>query len=228
MFATIAAASTLFLCPLPTHHDGDAIRCAGRGGRSMRLYGIDAPEMPGACRPGRQCTPGDPYASRDHLSALTRGRAVRCEIVDHDHYGRGVVRCSADGADLSCAMVRDGFAVERYGRLNCSPSAPTATSADAAPRLNLGLGAGFYAVAINSLTYLAFRTDKRRAVRHQFRISESRLLTLAALGGSPAAIYAQQSLRHKNRKQPFATILLLITGLQIGSLLGLGLFQLLG
>ncbi|ARR57249.1 hypothetical protein HY78_18630 [Rhizorhabdus wittichii DC-6] len=85
----------------------------------MRLYGIDAPEMPGACRPGRQCTPGDPYASRDHLASLTAGRSVRCEQVDADRYGRLVVRCTAGGADLSCQMVRDGFAVERYGRLRC-------------------------------------------------------------------------------------------------------------
>lgn len=107
-----------FACPSPEHHDGDAIRC-GSAGRSMRLYGIDAPEMPGACRPGRQCTPGDPYASRDHLRGLTAGRNVRCEQVDQDRYGRAVVRCSADGVDLSCQMVRDGFAVERYGRLDC-------------------------------------------------------------------------------------------------------------
>jgi endonuclease YncB( thermonuclease family) len=107
-----------FACPMPYHHDGDAIRCGGAG-RSMRLYGIDAPEMPGACRPGRQCTPGDPYASRDHLNSLTAGRPIQCEQVDTDRYGRAVVRCWADGVDLSCRMVRDGFAIERYGRLKC-------------------------------------------------------------------------------------------------------------
>lgn len=107
-----------FACPVPYHHDGDAIRCGGAG-RSMRLYGIDAPEMPGACHPGRQCTPGDPYASRDHLSSLTAGRSVQCEQVDTDRYGRAVVRCTADGVDLSCQMVSDGFAAERYGRLSC-------------------------------------------------------------------------------------------------------------
>lgn len=107
-----------FACPAPEHHDGDAIRCGSKG-RSMRLYGIDAPEMPGACRPGRQCTPGDPFASRDHLRALTAGRRVTCEEVDRDRYGRRVVRCLAGRVDLSCAMVRGGFAVERYGRLRC-------------------------------------------------------------------------------------------------------------
>ncbi len=115
---TRADSTSSFACPAPSHHDGDAIRCGGAG-HSMRLYAIDAPEMPGACRPGRQCTPGDPYAARDHLAALTAGRTVRCEQVDADRYGRAVVRCTADGVDLSCQMVRDGFAVERYGRLRC-------------------------------------------------------------------------------------------------------------
>jgi endonuclease YncB( thermonuclease family) len=110
-----------FSCPAPEHHDGDAIRC-GSNGRSMRLYGIDAPEMPGACRPGRVCTPGDPIAARDHLRSLTAGKSVSCRQVDRDRYGRAIVRCEADGRDLSCSMVHDGFAIERYGRLLCGLS----------------------------------------------------------------------------------------------------------
>jgi len=113
-----ARKAELFLCPKPYHHDGDAIRC-GDHGRSDRLYAIDAPEMPGACRPGRECTPGDPIAARDHLRALTAGKSVQCRQVDTDRYGRRVLQCFADGIDLSCAMVRDGFAVERYAKLRC-------------------------------------------------------------------------------------------------------------
>lgn len=117
MLLLFAAAG--FACLDPTHHDGDAIRCDGMG-KAMRLHGIDAPEMPGACRTGRACTPGDPYASRDYLASLTRGRDVRCEIVDVDHYGRRVVDCTADGANLGCAMIAGGHAVERYGSPDCS------------------------------------------------------------------------------------------------------------
>jgi len=113
-----APASDLFPCPNVYHHDGDAIRCGSKG-RSDRLYAIDAPEMPGACRTGRQCTPGDPFAARDHLRALTAGKAVECRQVDTDRYGRPVLQCFAGGVDLSCSMVRGGFAVERYGRLKC-------------------------------------------------------------------------------------------------------------
>jgi len=109
-------AADLLPCPNPYHHDGDAIRCGSKG-RSDRLYAIDAPEMPGACRTGRQCTPGDPFAARDHLRALTAGKTVVCRQADLDRYGRSVVQCFANHIDLSCQMVRDGYAVERYGRL---------------------------------------------------------------------------------------------------------------
>lgn len=114
----VSPVSGLIACPQPNHHDGDALRC-GYHGRSMRLYAIDAPEMPGACRPGRRCTPGSPYASRDHLASLTAGRSVSYRVLDYDRYGRAIVQVFADDVDVSCAMVRDGFAVERYGKLYC-------------------------------------------------------------------------------------------------------------
>lgn len=44
-------------CVSPTVVDGDTLRC---GSTRIRLSSIDAPELPGHCRPGRECTPGDP------------------------------------------------------------------------------------------------------------------------------------------------------------------------
>lgn len=114
-----AQGSPLIVCPSPTHHDGDAIRCGSARGKSMRLYAVDAPEMPGACRASRRCVPSDPFASRDHLASLTSGRQVRYRILNHDRYGRAVVQVFADGIDVSCRMVRDGYAVQRYGKLYC-------------------------------------------------------------------------------------------------------------
>jgi len=75
-----------------------------------------------------------------------------------------------------------------------------------------------YLAGINLVTWAAFAADKRAAIRHEWRISEGRLLTLALAGGSPAAVAARTILRHKTRKEPFRTILFLIVGAQIGGL----------
>lgn len=105
-----------FECSNPTVVDGDTIRC---GDLRVRLHGIDAPEMPGHCRPGRECTPGDPYASSENLRQLIGGSALQCRQVDVDAYGRSVARCSAGDQDLSCGQLGGGHAVRRYARIWC-------------------------------------------------------------------------------------------------------------
>ena len=102
-------------CSYPRIIDGDTLEC---GGRRIRLAGIDAPEMPGHCRRGRDCTPGDPYAAQAHLRMMTQG-GVSCRATDTDVYGRTVARCEAAGRDLSCAMIAAGHAVRRYGYILC-------------------------------------------------------------------------------------------------------------
>lgn len=59
--------------------DGVTFKCDGK---SIRMVGIDAPELPGHCRPGRQCAPGDPYASTEDLRELIANGAVQCRKVD--------------------------------------------------------------------------------------------------------------------------------------------------
>jgi uncharacterized membrane protein YsdA (DUF1294 family) len=75
-----------------------------------------------------------------------------------------------------------------------------------------------YVVAINATTFAAFALDKRAAERRGWRIPERRLLVLAAFGGSPGALVAQQMLRHKTRKEPFRTSLRVIVAVQIATL----------
>lgn len=72
------------------------------------------------------------------------------------------------------------------------------------------LAIGAYLIAINCAAYLAFLFDKARARQGGWRISEQRLLSLAFMGGSVGAIAGQQLLRHKTRKEPFRSQLLLI------------------
>ena len=105
-----------FACRNPVIVDGDTLRC---GGERVRLHGIDAPEMPGHCRPGRNCVEGDPFASTEHLRKLAGRGALACERVDTDSYGRTVARCEADGVDLSCGQIEAGHAVRRYGFILC-------------------------------------------------------------------------------------------------------------
>ena len=114
--ARVAEEGRRYACASVTVVDGDTLRC---GGQRVRLASIDAPEMPGHCRQGRVCTPGDPLASAGHLKQLIGGRPVECREVDVDIYARSVAFCSAGGEDLSCGQVRGGVAVVRYGQLSC-------------------------------------------------------------------------------------------------------------
>jgi len=82
-----------------------------------------------------------------------------------------------------------------------------------------------YLPVINVITWLAFWADKERARQGLYRIPERTLLLLALAGGSPAAIHAQQRLRHKTRKQPFATILAGIPVLQVATLIGIAVVR---
>jgi len=75
-----------------------------------------------------------------------------------------------------------------------------------------------YLLAINAATFAAFALDKRAAERRAWRTPEQRLLMLAAFGGSPGALVAQQALRHKTRKEPFRTALWLIVAAQAAAL----------
>jgi uncharacterized membrane protein YsdA (DUF1294 family) len=78
-------------------------------------------------------------------------------------------------------------------------------------------------LALNGWTVLRFWQDKQRAVAGERRIAEADLLALALLGGSPGAFLARRWFRHKTRKEPFSTRLLLIAALQAGAVAGLAI-----
>ena len=72
-----------------------------------------------------------------------------------------------------------------------------------------------YLFIINVITFSAFAGDKRAAELGRRRISERDLLTLAFIGGTPAALTAQQVLRHKTRKEPFRSTLWTLAALHL-------------
>jgi endonuclease YncB( thermonuclease family) len=98
--------------------DGDTLSCRNLSAR-VRLIGIDAPELPGHCNPGRRCTPGNGAASKRVLIGLVRSGPVIVKPQGYDRYDRILARVSVNGVDLSCAMVAKGAAVRRYAAIDC-------------------------------------------------------------------------------------------------------------
>lgn len=88
--------------------DGDTLRCDQIG--RVRLLGIDAPELPGHCRKGRVCAPGDGENSKRSLGRMARG-SVTIQPVTRDRYGRTVAQVYASGQNLACEQIKAGQAV---------------------------------------------------------------------------------------------------------------------
>lgn len=85
--------------------DGDTLSCQGS---RVRLLGIDAAEMPGHCRAGRDCAPGDPYMQRAVLARFVAA-GVKVTPIKADHYGRTVaIVQNYRGDNASCALIRAG------------------------------------------------------------------------------------------------------------------------
>jgi endonuclease YncB( thermonuclease family) len=80
-----------------------------------RLASIDAPELPGHCRPGRRCVSGDPWRSRRALQ-LELDRGIFCRAQGQDYYKRTLVRCTTlEHTDLGALLINEGMA-EPYSR----------------------------------------------------------------------------------------------------------------
>ena len=64
---------------------------------------------------------------------------------------------------------------------------------------SLALALTAYLAAINLAAFLTFGADKRRARRHEWRVSEKTLFLLALLGGSLGAVFGMCAFHHKTR-----------------------------
>ena len=62
----------------------------------------------------------------------------------------------------------------------------------------------YYLIAINFVAFAAFGLDKSFAENGGRRISESRLLGWAMMGGTPGAYAGRHLFRHKTRKVSFS------------------------
>lgn len=74
-------------------------------------------------------------------------------------------------------------------------------------------------LGVNVATFLAYGYDKHMARVRGWRVPEALLHTLAALGGSPAALLGQWLFHHKTSDSRFRRIFLIIVALQVAALL---------
>lgn len=120
----IIASGLLFTCTPTAVWDGDGpIWCAE--GPKIRLAGIAARKIDGSCRPGQPCPTASGIAARDALVALigtpigragtghilVRATPLRCLSEGSGRGARTAAWCSGAKGDLSCAMVRSGYAL---------------------------------------------------------------------------------------------------------------------
>lgn len=72
-----------------------------------------------------------------------------------------------------------------------------------------------YLIIVNALGFLLMRSDKQRAKKKMWRISESALLGTALIGGSIGVLLGMEIFRHKTKKPRFYAGIPLIMMIQI-------------
>jgi uncharacterized membrane protein YsdA (DUF1294 family) len=60
-----------------------------------------------------------------------------------------------------------------------------------------------YLLLINTISFIMMGLDKRKAIRHAYRIPEASLFFTAWLGGSIGCLLGMYIFRHKTRKRKF-------------------------
>lgn len=88
--------------------DGDSLTLAGE---SIRLHGIDAPELSQTCQGPRGKVWRCGQWARSQLREIVAQAPLRCIRRDTDRYGRTIATCTAGGQDVAALMVARGAAV---------------------------------------------------------------------------------------------------------------------
>lgn len=65
----------------------------------------------------------------------------------------------------------------------------------------------FYLAAVNLIAFFLMFSDKRRAVRHQWRIPEKTFFAFSFFGGAAGALAGMFLFRHKTRHLSFRILL---------------------
>ncbi len=106
-------------------YDGDTItiaaKVAGYSGTykfSVRLLGIDCPEMRGSCESEKLIA----TKARDYVASLAMGKEVTLENTSYDKYGRLLSRVKIGKVDIADSLISQRMAVPYDGGTKKSPS----------------------------------------------------------------------------------------------------------
>lgn len=83
-----------------------------------------------------------------------------------------------------------------------------------------------YLVVINVAAFFTMGTDKRRAVRKEWRISEKTLFLLASVGGGIGVYAGMFYFRHKTKRRSFLIGVPILTVLSLVLIIGLWIYLL--
>ena len=81
------------------------------GGRRLRLYGIDAPDLDQTCSDGHERDYSCGRGAAEALAARIGGESVTCAPRGADPDGTARALCRRDGDDLAAWMVTNGYAI---------------------------------------------------------------------------------------------------------------------
>lgn len=75
-----------------------------------------------------------------------------------------------------------------------------------------------YLIVINLIGYLIMYTDKKRAIRHEYRIPEKNLWLIAIIGGAVGTTLGMNRFRHKTKHLSFKIGFPFLAILQVAAL----------
>lgn len=73
----------------------------------------------------------------------------------------------------------------------------------------------YYLVLVNIIAFITIYIDKKKAIKHKWRIKESTLFLLSIIGGSIGTLLGMYTFRHKTKHKQFTLGIPLILIIQI-------------
>lgn len=126
-------------------HDGDTCRVKVGGAMwvSVRLAGLDAPEVPSRGGRGKKGNDGQSLGgdAKDFLNKAIQGKTVTLRQVDLDPYNRPVVVLESEGKAVNLQLIEEGYAEVYRGKTKRLDKAPYFAAEEKAKKDKKGIWA---------------------------------------------------------------------------------------